>query len=56
MFLPPVRRFRLKNGDAIKGIWRPAREGEKFGALNFVKTVQWRSPGCGSQIARISRN
>lgn len=34
-----IRRFRLKTGDAIKGILRPAREGEKFGALIFVKTV-----------------
>ncbi|WP_462426953.1 transcription termination factor Rho [Anaerotignum lactatifermentans] len=39
-----IRRFRLKTGDAIKGILRPAREGEKFGALIFVKTVNGDRP------------
>ena len=39
-----IRRFRLKTGDAIRGILRPAREGEKFGALIFVKTVNGDRP------------
>ncbi len=39
-----IRRFRLKTGDAIKGVLRPAREGEKFGALIFVKTVNGDRP------------
>ena len=39
-----IRRFRLKTGDAIQGSIRPAREGEKFGALLFVKTVNGDRP------------
>lgn len=34
-----IRRFNLKTGDAVKGNIRTAREGEKFGALLFVKSV-----------------
>lgn len=39
-----IRRFRLKTGDAIKGSIRPAREGEKYGALLFVKSVNGDRP------------
>jgi transcription termination factor Rho len=34
-----IRRFNLKTGDAVKGNIRTAREGEKFGAILFVKSV-----------------
>ncbi len=39
-----IRRFHLKTGDAVKGSSRPAREGEKFGALLFVKSVNGDRP------------
>ncbi len=34
-----IRRFNLKTGDAVRGNVRTAREGEKFGAILFVKSV-----------------
>lgn len=34
-----IRRFNLKTGDKIKGIARPPKEGERFGALLYVLTV-----------------
>ncbi|NCC16822.1 MAG: transcription termination factor Rho [Clostridia bacterium] len=34
-----IRRFNLKTGDAVKGNIRTARDGEKYGALLFVKAV-----------------
>ena len=34
-----IRRFRLRTGDYIDGITRPKREGERFAALIYVKTV-----------------
>lgn len=34
-----IRRFNLKTGDSVRGNIRPAREGEKFGAILFVKSV-----------------
>lgn len=40
-----VRRFNLKTGDKIKGIARPPREGERFGALLYVVTVNGDEPG-----------
>lgn len=39
-----IRRFNLKTGDAVKGNIRTAREGEKFGALLFVKSVNGDQP------------
>jgi len=39
-----IRRFRLKTGDCVRGNIRIAREGEKFGALLFVKNVNGDSP------------
>lgn len=39
-----IRRFSLKTGDAVKGNIRPAREGEKFGALLFVQSVNGDKP------------
>ena len=44
-----IRRFHLKTGDAIKGSIRPAREGEKFGALLFVKSVNCDRPDIASK-------
>lgn len=40
-----VRRFNLKTGDKIRGIARPPREGEKFGGLLYVVTVNDDEPG-----------
>ncbi|WP_304508402.1 transcription termination factor Rho [Anaerotignum sp.] len=39
-----IRRFNLKTGDAVMGNIRTAREGEKFGALLFVKSVNGDQP------------
>ncbi len=40
-----IRRFNLKTGDLIKGISRLPNEGEKFGALLYVLTVNGDEPG-----------
>lgn len=40
-----IRRFNLKKGDKIKGITRHANEGERFGALLYVNTVNGDEPG-----------
>lgn len=40
-----IRRFNLKTGDKILGITRRANEGEKWGALLYVKTVNGDEPG-----------
>ncbi len=40
-----IRRFNLKKGDKIKGITRRPNEGEKFGALLYVNTVNGDEPG-----------
>lgn len=40
-----IRRFNLKTGDKILGITRRPNEGEKFGALLYVKTVNGDEPG-----------
>lgn len=45
-----IRRFNLKTGDKIKGISRHPNEGERFGALLYVVTVNGDEPG-----AAISR-
>ncbi|WP_252187629.1 transcription termination factor Rho [Anaeromonas gelatinilytica] len=34
-----IRRFNLKTGDKVKGITRPAKAGEKYNALLYVKRV-----------------
>lgn len=39
-----IRRFRLDNGDKVKGIARPPKEGEKFPALIFVGEVNGEAP------------
>lgn len=39
------RRFNLKTGDKINGISRRPNEGEKFGALLYVNTVNGDEPG-----------
>ncbi|MBQ8591016.1 MAG: transcription termination factor Rho [Firmicutes bacterium] len=43
--LTQIRRFNLKTGDKIRGITRRPNEGEKFGALLYVKTVNGDAPG-----------
>ena len=40
-----IRRFRLKTGDKVKGICRPASSGNKFGALLYVLSVNGEDPG-----------
>ncbi|MCR4668357.1 MAG: transcription termination factor Rho [Clostridia bacterium] len=40
-----IRRFNLKTGDKIKGISRLPNDGEKFGALLYVNTVNGDEPG-----------
>ena len=40
-----IRRFNLKTGDKIKGISRKPNEGERFGALLYVLTVNDEEPG-----------
>jgi len=39
-----IRRFKLKTGDKIFGITRPAKSGEKYKALLYVKNVNGLSP------------
>ena len=39
-----IRRFRLKTGDKVTGITRPAKVGEKFKALLYVKYVNGMNP------------
>lgn len=40
-----IRRFNLKTGDKIKGISRLPKDGERFGALLYVLTVNGDEPG-----------
>ena len=40
-----IRRFNLKTGDEIFGVARKPNEGERFGALLYVKTVNGDEPG-----------
>lgn len=40
-----IRRFNLKTGDEIKGISRLPNDGERFGALLYVQTVNGDEPG-----------
>lgn len=39
-----IRRFNLRTGDNVKGITRQAREGERYGALLYVKSVNDDNP------------
>ena len=39
-----IRRFNLRTGDNVKGVTRQAREGERYGALLFVKSVNGDNP------------
>jgi len=40
-----VRKFNLRTGDMICGNSRPPREGERFAALIFIKTINGDQPG-----------
>ncbi len=40
-----IRRFNLKTGDKIRGICRHPKEGDRFGALLYVVTVNGEEPG-----------
>ena len=48
-----IRRFNLKTGDEIFGIARPPKQGEKFGALLFVTTVNGDDPGTAIKRPRF---
>ncbi|MFS8541279.1 MAG: transcription termination factor Rho, partial [Tissierellales bacterium] len=39
-----IRRFKLKTGDLVYGITRPAKSGEKYNALLYVKSVNGMDP------------
>jgi len=39
-----IRRFKLKTGDKVYGITRPAKSGEKYNALLYVKSVNGMNP------------
>ena len=39
-----IRRFSLKTGDKVKGMARPARQGEKFGGLLHVDAINGENP------------
>jgi len=40
-----IRKFNLKTGDMVCGNTRPPREGERFPALIFIKTINGDAPG-----------
>lgn len=44
-----IRRFNLKTGDKIRGIARKPNDGERFGALLYVKSVNDEDPGTAKQ-------
>ncbi|NCB43020.1 MAG: transcription termination factor Rho [Clostridia bacterium] len=44
-----IRRFNLKTGDKICGIARKPNDGERFGALLYVKSVNDEDPGTAKQ-------
>ena len=44
-----IRRFNLKTGDSIVGTIRLPKEGEKFGAMLFVKSVNGDNPNMASK-------
>lgn len=39
-----IRRFKLKTGDKVQGITRPAKSGEKYKALLYVRSVNGMDP------------
>lgn len=49
-----IRRFNLKTGDEIQGISRLPNEGERFGALLFVETVNGEEPGAAIRRPNFS--
>ncbi len=49
-----IRRFNLKTGDEIQGISRLPNEGERFGALLFVETVNGDEPGVSIKRSNFS--
>ena len=49
-----IRRFNLKTGDEICGIVRRPGEGERFGALLFVKSVNGDEPGAARRRTDFS--
>ncbi|WP_308533501.1 transcription termination factor Rho [uncultured Peptoniphilus sp.] len=39
-----IRKFKLRNGDKVKGIVRPSKDGESFNGLIYIAEVNDRSP------------
>lgn len=52
---PQIRRFNLKTGDKIQGISRRPKQGEKFGALLYVNTVNGEEPGAAKRRPDFDR-
>ncbi|HKL11028.1 MAG TPA: Rho termination factor N-terminal domain-containing protein, partial [Clostridia bacterium] len=50
-----IRRFRLKTGDKIAGITRPAKNGEKFRALLYIRKVNGDSPDVARRRPNFDR-
>lgn len=50
-----IRRFNLKTGDKINGISRLPNQGEKFGALLYVTTVNGDEPGVAKRRPDFDR-
>jgi len=50
-----IRRFRLKTGDKITGITRPAKNGEKFRALLYIRKVNGDSPDVAKRRPSFDR-
>lgn len=48
-----IRRFNLKTGDLVKGNTRTAREGEKFNAMLYVRSVNGDDPEKASKRANF---
>jgi transcription termination factor Rho len=49
-----IRRFNLRTGDKIRGIARKPNDGERFGALLYVKSVNDEDPGTAKQRKNFS--
>lgn len=41
-----IRRFRLRNGDQVRGSVRPSKQGESYNALIYIKEVNGEEPNC----------
>ena len=51
-----IRRFNLKTGDKINCVTRLPHEGERFGALLYVNTVNGEEPGAAIKTSQVRRS